>query len=708
MFNKYSLEVSKIFKWAEEEMFNLNHPYVGTEHLLLSLLNHDLKIKNICSKYDLNYDNFKKELLSVVGSATKKSTFVLYTPLLKRVINSAIEDCEEKKEKLNSIYLFRALIEEGEGIAIRLLYSMNINLDKLYDETNNTSKRLNQKLEIVNIGKNLNEIVDMQELVIGREKEINLIIETLIRKNKNNPLLVGDAGVGKTAIVEELVRRIKNKNVPFSLQNKKIIMLEMGSLVAGTKYRGEFEEKLTKIIKELENNPEIILFIDEIHSMVNAGGAEGAINASDILKPYLARGKIKVIGATTTLEYNKYILKDKALNRRFELIKVLEPSLDETEDILKKIKGSFEKHYNIKISNKNIKDIIKYTNKYILDRKNPDKSIDILDSVCAMKEVNEISKTKLEELESEKLAIITQKEAMVRKNDFKKALELHNKEKELEISIKKEYAKNIRITEKDIMTLISRKCNIPIIINAKQKYRELKKYLNTELIGQNDAIDKVIINLLNHDAEKPLSLLFTGSTGVGKTEMVKKISKYLNMNLLRIDMSEYKEDISISRLIGSSAGYVGYDDGAIFDKIKMEPFTCILLDELEKGSPSVINLFLQILDEGYITNSKGEKIDFKNTLIFATSNVKGVKKIGFMNSKSNYNNNFSKEFISRFSDIIEFNDITEDMIKMFLNKKHIKDQNILNEFDFHKNGFRGLDQFLEKEIKKHKNSKMQV
>ena len=697
MFNKYSLDVSKIFKWAEEEMFNLHHPYVGTEHLLLSLLNHDVKIKKLCSKYNLTYDNFKKELLSVVGSATKKSSYILYTPLLKRVINLAIEDCEEKKEKISTIHLFRALIEEGEGIAIRLLYGMNINIDKLYDELNSTNKELNQKLEIINIGKNLNDLVDMQDLVIGRDKEINLIIETLIRKNKNNPLLVGDAGVGKTAIVEELVRRIKSKNVPINLQNKKIIMLEMGSLVAGTKYRGEFEEKLTKIIKELENNPEIILFIDEIHSMVNAGGAEGAINASDILKPYLARGKIKVIGATTTLEYNKFILKDKALNRRFELIKVAEPSLTETENILKKIKESFEKHYNMKISGKNISDIVKYADKYMLDRKNPDKSIDILDSVCAMKEVNENSKIKIHELEKEKLDIIKQKEIMVQKNDYVKALEMHNKEKDLENIIKKEYSKNMKITEKDIVTLISRKCNIPIITNFKQKYRELKKYLNKELIGQNEAIEKIIDNMLNHNSEKPLSLLFTGSTGVGKTEMVKKISKYLNIPLLRLDMSEYNQDITINRLIGSSAGYVGYDDGAIFDKIKMEPFSCILLDELEKASPSVINLFLQILDEGYVTNSKGEKINFKNTFIFATSNVKGIKKIGFMNSKSNYNNDFSKEFIARFSDIIEFNDINEDMINSYIIKQNIQDKELLKNFDFNKNGFRGLDNFIKKE-----------
>ena len=268
MFDKYSFTISKIFKYAEEEMKVLHHPYVGSEHLLLSLLKNSKDVKEIASKYNLTYDNFKKELLLVVGSSSKESAYILYTPLLKRVINLAMEDAKERKEELNSKHLFLALLEEGEGIAIRLLYGMNINLDSMYDELNEREHKTNQKLEILNIGKDLSDVINPDDILVGRDKELNLIIETLIRKNKNNPLLVGDAGVGKTAIVEELVRRINLKEVPKSLQNKRIIMLEMGSLVAGTKYRGEFEEKLTKVIKELESNPNIILFIDEIHTMV--------------------------------------------------------------------------------------------------------------------------------------------------------------------------------------------------------------------------------------------------------------------------------------------------------------------------------------------------------------------------------------------------------------------------------------------------------
>ena len=675
-----------------------HHPYVGSEHLLLCFLKNSKDVKEIASKYNLTYDNFKKELLLVVGSSSKESAYILYTPLLKRVINLAMEDAKERKEELNSKHLFLALLEEGEGIAIRLLYGMNINLDSMYDELNEREHKTNQKLEILNIGKDLSDVINPDDILVGRDKELNLIIETLIRKNKNNPLLVGDAGVGKTAIVEELVRRINLKEVPKSLQNKRIIMLEMGSLVAGTKYRGEFEEKLTKVIKELESNPNIILFIDEIHTMVNAGGAEGAINASDILKPYLARGKVKIIGATTTHEYNKFILKDKALNRRFELIKICEPSILETEEILNKIKPSFEKHYNIKITSKNISDIVHLTNRYISDRRNPDKSIDILDSVCAMKEVSNKTSNIIDSYKYKKEEIIKLKEEMVKKNDFVRALEYHNEEVKIDKILNKKMKQTIKITEQDILNLISRKCNIPII-NKKNKYKELENFLLNNLIGQDEAIKKIIKNMINFDEDKPLSLLLTGSTGVGKTETVKLISKFLNINLLRLDMSEYNQDITINRLVGSSAGYVGYDDGAIFDSIKMEPFTCILVDELEKASPSVMNLFLQILDEGFVTNAKGEKIDFKNTMIFMTSNVKGTKKIGFMESSNTYTNDFSKEFVARFTDIIEFNDITEDMLEAYLKKNNIKDKSLVKDFDIHKNGFRGLKHFLTKESK---------
>ena len=688
MYNNYSLEVKRIFKDAEKIAIDLNHPYIGTEHLLLSLINNDDKIKKTLLKYDLTYDDFLDELLLVVGTSENKKCTCIYTPLLKRVIKTADEI--SKNKVMEPMHLLEAILEEGEGIAIRIIISMGIDIDKLYDEIKKKQKKGNMKLELYNIGKDMLKI-DSDDILVGREKELNLIIETLLRKNKNNPLLIGPAGVGKSAIIEELARRIKYGNVPNKLKDKKIVSLEMSSLVAGTKYRGEFEEKLNKVIKEIEENPEIILFIDEIHTMANAGGAEGAINASDILKPYLARGKVKIIGATTTNEYNKFIAKDKALSRRFEIIKINEPTIKETENILSKIKPSFEKHYNIKITEENIKNIVSLTDRYILDRFNPDKSIDLLDSVCAMKEVESTKEKDISKLKDKLLNIVKKKENMVKKNNFDEALKYRSMEIKLQEKIDKEENMPNRITEKDIKVVLERKNNIPFIEN---NFEDLENYLLDNIIGQNNAIEKIINALGQKEEDLPVSILLTGSTGVGKTKTVKEVAKYLDIPLIRLDLSEYNESISVTRLIGASAGYVGYDDENIFEKVRMNPHSIILLDELEKAHPSVINLFLQILDEGYVTNSKGEKIDFKNTYIFMTSNAEVNQKIGFMKGKSNYQDSFSKEFLARITAKINYSNITEEMIKEYLDKKGTKDYSLVKDFDYENQGFRGLDKYL--------------
>ena len=690
MYNNYNLETSRIFKDAEKIMISLNHGYVGTEHLFLSMLKNSEEIRNLLEKYQIEYDGFLEELLLVVNSETCKKVACIYTPLLKKVIKNA--EMHAKNSYITPLMLLESLLEEGEGIAIRILISMGLDIDKLYDELKLKDKKSNQKLEIYNIGKEMSKDLS-DNFVVGREKEIDLITETLLRKNKNNPLLIGDAGVGKSAIVEELARRIKKGDVPNALKNKKIISIEMSSLVAGTKYRGEFEEKLNKIIKEVENNPEIILFIDEIHTLSNAGGAEGAINASDILKPYLARGKIKVIGATTTNEYNKFIAKDKALSRRFDLIKINEPSIDETINILSKIKPSFEHHYNIKISEENIRQIVDLTNKYILDRFNPDKSIDLLDSVCAMKEVKSPKEKNIIILKNKLSNIIEAKEKMVKNNNFEEALNYRKQEIELNEKIEKEKNSSNRITNNDIKEVMLRKSNIP---NMKNNWKDLKAYLNNEIVGQEEAINEIIVSLKSKESDLPVSILLTGSTGVGKTKTVKEIATYLKMPLVRLDLSEYNEPVSINRLIGSSAGYVGYDDENIFDRIRMYPNSIVLLDELEKANSNVINLFLQVLDEGFITNAKGEKIDFKNTYIFMTSNAEINNKIGFMKGKSNYQNSFSKEFLGRITCIVNYKNVTEDMVKKYLSKKGIKNSLILKEFDYENQGFRGLDKYIKK------------
>lgn len=688
MYNNYSLEVKRIFKDAEKIAIDLNHPYIGTEHLLLSLINNDDKIKKILLKYDLTYDEFLDELLLVVGTSENKKCTCIYTPLLKRVIKTADEI--SKNKMMEPMHLLEAILEEGEGIAIRIIISMGIDIDKLYDEIKKKHKKGNTKLELYNIGKDMSEI-NSDDILVGREKELNLIIETLLRKNKNNPLLIGPAGVGKSAIIEELARRIKSGNVPNKLKDKKIVSLEMSSLVAGTKYRGEFEEKLNKVIKEIEENPEIIIFIDEIHTMANAGGAEGAINASDILKPYLARGKVKIIGATTTNEYNKFIAKDKALSRRFEIIKINEPTIKETENILSKIRPSFEKHYNIKITEENIKNIVSLTDRYVLDRFNPDKSIDLLDSVCAMKEVESTKEKDISKLKDKLLNIVKKKENMVKKNNFDEALKYRSMEIKLQEKIDKEENTPNKITAKDIKEMLERKNNIPFIEND---FKDLENYLLDNIIGQNNVVREIINALKQKEEDLPISILLTGSTGVGKTKTVKEIAKYLDIPLIRLDLSEYNESVSITRLIGASAGYVGYDDENIFEKVRMNPHSIILLDELEKAHPNVINLFLQILDEGYVTNSKGEKIDFKNTYIFMTSNAMINQKIGFMKGKSNYQDSFSKEFLARITAKINYNNITEEMIKEYLDKKGIEDYSLVKDFDYENQGFRGLDKYL--------------
>ena len=684
MENTYSYEVSKIFKEAEKIKMELKHSYVGTEHLLLSLLKLDEKIKDVFFSYSITYDIFKDELMEIV-KPTNNDCLSIYTPLLKRVINNVRKD----KNKITPIDLLLSLIEIGEGIALRILVEMNVDIDNIYLSLKNQDNKDKSKLEIYKLGKNLQDY-DFEK-VINRENEINLVIETLFRKNKNNPLLIGEPGVGKSAIVEELSRRIKVGDVPSFLENKKIISLEMGALISGTKYRGEFEEKLENIIKEVEQNKDIILFIDEIHTVVNAGGAEGAINASDILKPYLARGKIKLIGATTLNEYNKYILSDKALSRRFEIIKVLEPDEISTKDILLNIKENYEKHYNIDIDDENIDTIINLTNKYILNRYNPDKSLDLLDSVCAMKMVENNKEIKIKNLVNEIKETIKIKEEMVKLNNFDSALEYRDKELNLNKELNEIKNKKLKLTNNDIRKALYRNLNIPLL---NEKLDTLEEELNEVIVGQKEAI-KDIVNILKSSQEhRPISLMLTGSTGVGKTKTVKDIAKILNIPLIKLDMTEYSTEMGLTRLIGVNQGYVGYNDRTMFDSLKLNPYAIILLDEIEKAHPSILNLFLQILDDGYITNARGEKIDFKNAYIFMTSNAVMQHKIGFMKNHGNFEQHFSKEFLARISKIICYKDIDEMMLKEYLNKRNIKDLEVIKNYDYKSLGFRSLDKII--------------
>lgn len=705
MFNNFGFIGSNILKEAEKERQDLSHPYVGSEHLLLAILKGDSETKKILEEAGLTYKKFRQELIDIVGIPKKNIDVNLYTPLLKRILSNALSDAKEfNKGVVTESHMLIALLDEGEGIAIRIMIGMDINLDDLYDELKVKPQDIQkEKLEILNVGRVLNDRVEEFDAVIGRDKEIDLVIESLLRKKKSNPLLIGPAGVGKTAIVEELARRITEKAVPYPLLNKKIIELPMGDLVSGTKYRGEFEERLTKIIKEVIKNKNIILFIDEVHTMVNAGGAEGAINAGDILKPYLARGDLRVIGATTTEEYEKFIAKDKALERRFETILVNEPNLEETKDILLGLKSSYEKHHNIKITEENINDIVYLGNRYLFRKKNPDKTIDLLDSVCAyVKRKNNI-KEKLISYEKKLKELSKQKEEYVLANSFDKALEICIKISEFEekINALKEN-KEDNITKEDILKVIEHKSNIPLFINKEELLKKIKDALFASVLYEDDALNKLIENLKAfYETESCTKLLLIGPSGVGKTSCVKLLSKVTGNNLIRLDMSEYKESSSISKLIGTTQGYIGYDDSFIFKEVKYNPYSIILVDELEKAHPNIMNLFLQIMDEGVIHDSHGEAIDFSHTLIIMTSNAYKNNNVGFSRrNKEDLTEYFSEEFLGRFDDLIFFNSLTKDQVLAYLKEK-INDETLdyekmLVDTSFEKYGFRYINKIINK------------
>ena len=689
------MEAQNILLNAKKEMNELGHPYIGTEHLLLSILKSDSDICNRLNSYNLTYNNFKEELCKIVGTTDKKSEYFLYTPLLRKVIENAIIDSKENNDgEVTSEHLFFAMLEEGEGIAIRILIGMGIDIESMYDDFSSslikkTKKGKKKKLMIYDLGVDMtnNAKEGLVDPVIGRDKEVKRVMEILCRRTKNNPILIGEAGVGKTAIVEELSRLIANDEVPNNLLGKRIISLDMATMVAGTKYRGEFEERMKKVIKELEDNDDIILFIDEIHTLVGAGGAEGAIDASNILKPALARGKIRCIGATTTYEYKKFIEKDSALERRFQRVNILEPSIEETLNILNKLKPIYEKYHNVIVPNNMIDKIVELSEKYIFDRNRPDKEIDILDEVCSMvsmKENNVIVKQKKLKKEIEKLG--EEKNSYIIDNKIDKAYDIRKKETELlsilnKLEIGSTSDKNI-IGIDDIAIVINSRTRTPIyevMDNSISYIDNIKSKLNGNIIGQEEAINTLMEmtkRIKFGYNNKVYSCLFVGPSGVGKSALAKYYAKYLvgESNFIRLDMSEYSDSTSINKILGSSPGYVGYDDNRnILEEVRNNPQAIILLDEIDKAHPSVINLFYQILEEGKIKNSKGTDINFSNSIIIMTSNVGfEVNSIGF-NKKdstlSSLKNYFSIPFINRIDNVIIFNKLNKDNIKKIVSIK---------------------------------------
>ena len=558
-FNK---SVCRILEIAEQEMLNCHHPYVGTEHLLLALLKNN-NISEICIKYNLTYKNFKKELIKVIGMASKESVNILYTPLLKIVIENASKKANKEQKELDEFYLLSSLLNEQDGIALQIVSNMGVDTESLTNEINKPSL-------IYQLGVSLNE--KESDRVYLRDKEINEVMEILLRKNKNNPLLIGHAGVGKTAIAYELAHMIKEGNVPDKLKNKEIVLINTSTLIAGTKYRGEFELRVNNLIKEVMKYKNIILFIDEIHTIVKTGASDGSIDAANILKPYLARGDIKIIGATTYEEYNEYIKKDPALVRRFTPVMVNEPSNKDMLTIMDKVKKNYESFYDLKINKNTIKYLIDITDKYLPNLYNPDKCIEVLDTVCS-----------------------------------KKLIDMY-----------KDNSKNKIISNEDIYDVIKNRVNISTLREDKinELYDELKEKYNEKTV-------KNIVNLIK-DNKFNKYMILDGLDKNNKIKIIKYISSKFNINMININCEEYNDDYSLSKLLSNDY---------LYNKLEEYPFSFIVFNNYDEANKVLYNLIKTMINSGYITNSLNKKLYLNNSIIFLLNN-KEESNLGFNNNLS--------------------------------------------------------------------------
>ena len=659
MIANFSEKAQKIIAVAESIAFDFGHSSVGSEHLLLSFLKvKDTKIKKLLENQGIVYEQIKNDLLSLFEKKDSLPFYMEYTSSFKEILDIAIKESKKlNEEKVSVEILSLCMINQRNSLARELLEKYHCDFKYLQD---NLKVLKISPLDNIEELTNLNKIVlKHPSIVYQREKEVNLICNALLRKQKANVMLVGEPGVGKSALIEYLAYKIVKGDVDEELKNKIIYELDIPSIVAGTKYRGEFEEKLKKIVKKIKEDKNAVIFIDEIHNIIGAGGAEGAIDASNILKPYLARGDMKCIGATTYDEYIKLIEKEKAIERRFQLIKLDEPNLKKCYEIIKGIKKDYEEYHNVKISDDICEKIVNLSNKYIVDRHFPDKAIDVLDSSCVL------AKKKKRDVLEENIVIET---------------------------IENLY--NVEIN----------KCIVKDNLIAN---------LNNKIIGQEKAIERIIDNLTYIEQglvedNRPLGVyLFVGPSGVGKTELAKKIAKYYfgsEEACVKIDMSDFKESHSVSKLIGAAPGYVGYENQTLLiDKIRMKPHSVIVLDEIEKAHKDVLNIFLNVFDEGYFYDSKKRKIDFTNSIIIMTSNIGSSyeeKNIGFLTANinekermKNINKYFSFEFINRIDEIIYFNLLNEDNARKIA-VNYLKEYE--NKIDFEM----GEDDFIDEIIKK--------
>ena len=688
MFSRFSEEAQKVLIMAKKEMVELKHPYVSSEHLLLSILHYgDSSLLGFLNKFGINYLSFKDKLISIIGIGKEVSPWFLYTPMLKKIIENAILDCKDENRDVLVVDLFYSLLEEGEGVANRVLLSMDVDVDTLYEEIQNkliSHRSSSKKLSIEEFAVDLTEEAarGLFDPVLGRDLEISQIIEILLRRKKSNPLLVGEAGVGKTALVEELARRISLGLVPEFLKNFRILSVPISSLIAGTKYRGEFEERIGKMISELESVSNVILFFDEIHTIIGAGGAEGAIDASNILKPYLARGKLKVIGATTNQEYLKYLEGDKAFDRRFQKVYVHELNNDDVLNILNRLKEIYEDFHSVVIPDEILNNIVDLSNRYISHGKQPDKAIDLLDSSCSkLVSLKDDFDEKLCSLKTELNHLIEKKNEAIVSQNYSLASSYCKKEKEYDSNINQ--LEINRTNKKKILTIdilydvIFDKTKIPIKEIMKLDSVNIKNELNQYVIGQEKVISSVVDAFFSSYHNKMLMrcFLFVGKSGVGKTFLAQKIANmfYPADAFFKLDMNEYNDFHTASKIIGTLPGYVGYQDkNTLLDKIKLHPYCLLLLDNIEKAHPRIIKLFLQALEDGYLMNSSGERVSFKNSIIFMTLKIDNQEAIGFLN-KENSNlelkKYFGSEFFNKIDEIFYFNSLSSSVIENIIYQK---------------------------------------
>ncbi len=722
MQKEFTKQAEKVLNNAKSIAKRLQHPYIGTEHLLLALRQEFTGVAGqVLAMNKVDEESIVKIIDELISpSQETKQKKVLMSPRLEFLLDNAFQEAIHlKSEKIGTEHMLLAMLKDGDCVATRILATLNINLGKIQEDILDTiganpKEYFENGFDGGNVQGGILEQFSTDltakaeegkiDPVIGRQKEIERLMQVLSRRTKNNPCLVGEPGVGKTAIVEGLARRIVEGIVPDNMKGKRILTLDLSGMVAGSKYRGEFEERMKKMLREVKADGNIILFLDEIHTIIGAGGAEGAMDAANILKPSMARGEIQLIGATTLVEYRKRIEKDAALERRFQPITVEEPSTELCEQILEGIKTKYEEHHQVKIDEEAIKAAIELSTRYINERYLPDKAIDVLDEACSKVNLNGFKVPEnLSKLEATFIEMGIEKEERIKSGDFAEASIIHQEQDAIAKKIdnlKKRFETNLAkhvltVTEEDIAAVVSSWTKIPvqkITESENAKLKKLEQTLHKRVIGQEEAVSAVARAVKRgrvglKSPNRPIgSFLFLGPTGVGKTELSKALAETLFGNeesMIRIDMSEYMEKHSVSKMIGSPPGYVGHEDGGqLSEKVRRNPYSVVLFDEIEKAHPDVFNILLQVLDDGHITDSQGRKVDFKNTVIIMTSNAgaKAIvepKKLGFAakedpegdykKMKSNVMEEvkrlFRPEFLNRIDETIVFHALNEEHMK---------------------------------------------